>query len=77
MARRRRRGRRGRGFGPVVLGLSLAIVAIAAFGAIGWVVFRESARPGLDAASLCPEDGPAGHLAVLLDTTDPVSTTQL
>ena len=76
MARRRGR-RRGRGAAPILLGLSLGAVALAAFGAIGWVVFRESARPGLDATSLCPEGGPAGHLAVLLDTTDPVSATQL
>lgn len=77
MARRRRSRRKGNGPGTTLLGVALIAGALAAFGAIGWLVFTESKRPGIDAASLCPEDGPSGHLAILLDTTDPVSATQL
>ncbi|GIT90452.1 hypothetical protein JANAI62_00660 [Jannaschia pagri] len=77
MARRRRNRRRGGGLGATLLGAALIVAALAAFGVIGWLVFTESNKPGIDAASLCPEDGPRGHLAILLDTTDPVSATQL
>lgn len=77
MARRRRSRRRGGGAGATLLGVALIAGAVAAFGVIGWLVFTESGKPGIDAATLCPEDGPTGHLAILLDTTDPVSATQL
>lgn len=76
MARRRRSRRRGRG-GGTVLGAGLVAVALAGFGSLGWLLWDRARAPGIDAATLCPEDGPAGHLAILVDTTDPVSATQL
>ncbi|MEL7184286.1 MAG: hypothetical protein AAGK57_11655, partial [Pseudomonadota bacterium] len=78
MARRRqRRSRKRGGLGAPVLGATLIVAALAAFGTIGWFLVQEARKPGIDAASLCPEDGARGHLAFLLDTTDPVSQTQL
>ena len=81
MARRRRRGggrARGRGGGAgTVMGAGLIALALSAFGALGWVLVDRASAPGIDEASLCPEDGPAGHMAVLIDMTDPVSATQL
>lgn len=75
---RRRRTRRGRsGAGRTVLGLVLVAVALSAFSAIGLVLWREAGRGGIDAVSLCPETGPVGQLAILLDTTDPVAPAQL
>ncbi|MGB3408130.1 MAG: hypothetical protein WBA67_11610 [Jannaschia sp.] len=74
---RRRRSRRSGGGGATVLGLALIGAALAAFGLIGWMLFAEANKPGFNADSLCPEDGPVRHLAILLDTTDPVSATQL
>jgi hypothetical protein len=59
------------------LGIALATAALAAFAALGWLLIERAGAPGLDAASLCPEDGPAAHLAILVDMTDPVSATQL
>lgn len=76
-ARRRPRRRRSRGGVTIVIGAGLIVAALAAFGGIGWAVWRASGAPAIDAASLCPEDGPVGHLAILLDTTDPVARAQL
>lgn len=78
MARRRRRARgRGGSSGGTALGVVLIVAALAAFAGLGWVLVDRASAPGIDAASLCPEDGPSGHLAILIDTTDPVSVTQL
>ncbi|TFL19632.1 hypothetical protein [Jannaschia formosa] len=76
MARRRRSRRQG-GAGRTVLGAGLIVLALAGFGGLGWLLWDRAQAPGLDAASLCPEDGPVGHLAILIDTTDPISPTQL
>ncbi|PWJ18337.1 hypothetical protein [Jannaschia seohaensis] len=76
MARRRRSRRRG-GAGKTVVGVLLIAVALAGFGGLGWMLWDRAQAPGLDAATLCPADGPVGHLAILIDTTDPISPTQL
>lgn len=78
MARRRRpRRRRSRGGITILIGAGLIVVALAAFGGIGWALWRATDGPAIDEASLCPETGPAGQLAILLDTTDPVAPAQL
>lgn len=81
MARRRRtsrsRRRSGAGSGTTLLGAVLIVVGLSVIGGIIWFVIDESSKPGVDIASLCPADGPTGHLAILLDTTDPVAATQL
>lgn len=60
-----------------MIGVGLILAALVAFGGIGWTLWRASGAPAIEAASLCPETGPAGHLAILLDTTDPVAPAQL
>lgn len=67
--RGRQRQRKSIIFGTLIL---LVVIGIAA-GAIYYQVTRT--RP-LDADSLCPADGPAGHYVLLLDTTDPLTFTQ-
>ncbi|WP_371154409.1 hypothetical protein [Jannaschia sp. 2305UL9-9] len=59
------------------MGIGLIVAALSALGVIGWFLFAEAGKAPIDSTSLCPADGPTGHLAILLDTTDPVSSTQL
>jgi len=77
MARRRRSSRRRGGGGKTALGAVLIVLALAGFGGLGWLLWDRAQAPGIDAATLCPEDGPVGHLAILIDTTDPISPAQL
>lgn len=77
MARSRRRSR-NRGGGAI--GTILAVIAIVAMisgtGAFFYWSYSGSDIE-IDEASLCPETGPTAHLAILVDTTDPMSLTQL
>lgn len=77
MARKRRRRRGKNTFGKNVFGFLLIGVGLSAFFALGYFAFVESQKPGYDPESLCPEDGVRRHLAILVDTTDPISMTQL
>ena len=77
MARTRRRRRGKNSTGKNVLGILLIGVVISAFSVLGIYAFIESQKPGYDPKSLCPENGVNGHLAILVDTTDPISMTQL
>lgn len=78
MASRRRVNRRHSNYSKrdtfpytVLLGVSLgAIIPIVYF---AWQVFQ---RPDPDAATLCPATGPVGALAVLVDTSGPLSKPQ-
>ena len=75
---RNRRRRRGEGGALGVVLAGLAIVAM--IGVAGLVFFWSyfsSQGPRIDEASLCPETGPTAHLAILVDTTDPMSLTLL
>lgn len=77
MARSRRRSR-NRGGGAI--GTILAVVAIVAMISVTGAFFYWSYSGSdleIDEASLCPVTGPAAHLAILVDTTDPMSLTQL
>jgi hypothetical protein len=58
------------------IGVLIILIALGALGAIGFLSFRLSSEPGLT-AELCPADGPVEHLAILLDTTDPLTLTHL
>ncbi len=58
-----------------VLGALMILVAFAALGAIALNAFDRVRSPGLD-GDLCPADGPVAHLAILLDTTDPLVPAQ-
>jgi hypothetical protein len=54
-----------------------AIALLAAFsvlGAAGYYMVTKEAP--LDAATLCPADGPSGHYVLLVDKTDPLNFTQ-
>ncbi|WP_458527255.1 hypothetical protein [Onishia taeanensis] len=74
---KRRSYRRKRKSNATGIGVLIMVIAISGFGALAYVGVTESQRPEVDQATLCPVDGPAGHLAILLDTTDPLSMTQL
>lgn len=63
--------------GGTLLGIVLLLVALTVAGGLSFAYYRAANRPDIDAATLCPEDGPSGHLAILLDTTDPLTLSQL
>lgn len=77
MARSRRRSRNREGG---TIGTFLAVIAIVAMisgtGAFFYWSYSGSDLE-IDEASLCPETGPTAHLAILVDTTDPMSFTQV
>lgn len=77
MARKRRRRRKDGG----AIGFVIAVVAVFAMvGATGGFFYWSYSRsqgPAIDESSLCPKEGTEAHLAILVDTTDPVSFTQL
>jgi len=77
MARNRRR-RRGEGgaIGPILAILAIVVMVVGT-GVFFFWSYSRSNGPEIDEASLCPETGPTGHLAILVDTTDPMSLTQL
>lgn len=77
MARNRRRKRRSGGV-LVPIAAVLGIVGLTAAMA-GTYYFASLGSQGamIDQATLCPEAGPEAHLAILVDTTDPMSLTQL
>lgn len=73
----RRTARRGKSATASLGGILLIVVAIAGFAGVGYVYWQAHQAPGLDETSLCPRDGVKGHLAILLDTTDPLTLTHL
>lgn len=73
----RRRSRKTNGSGGTTAGVILMVLALAGMGGVGYLLFLRSKSPQIDAETLCPANGPAAHLAILVDTTDPLSLTQL
>lgn len=77
MARNRRRKNKN---GGVIVPI-LAILGIggltAAMAGTYYYMSIGSQGPVINEASLCPETGPTNYLAILVDTTDPMSQTQL
>lgn len=63
--------------GGTLLGIVLLLVALTVAGGLAYSYYGAAHRPAIDAATLCPEDGPSGHLAILVDTTDPLTLSQL
>lgn len=59
------------------LGIAMIVAVVCTISFLLYLAFRESQEPGFDSTTLCPEAGAIGHLAVLLDTTDPISISQL
>ena len=71
MARRQSRRRNSaQGAGAAVGGIALIFLALAALGGLALFYFSVTPKPRLDAASLCPVDGPQGITVVLVDTSD-------
>jgi hypothetical protein len=68
---------RPKGKGGTILGIVLGLIAVAGFGVLGYAWKLTADLPGIDDVTLCPDSGPAGHLAFLIDMTDPVSKTQV
>ena len=73
---RRRTARRKEAASGIVWGMVLAVLAAGCL-AGGYVAWRyASTRIVLDDSTLCPEQGPTGTFAVLLDLTDPLTSPQ-
>jgi len=71
VARRQSRQRNGaRGTGAAIGGIALIFLALAALGILALFYFTVTPKPKLDAASLCPIEGPRGIAVVLVDTSD-------
>ncbi|MDR9394785.1 MAG: hypothetical protein RI571_10805 [Roseovarius sp.] len=75
---RNKRHRRGEGgaIGPILAILAI-VVMVGGTGAFFFWSYSRSQGPEIDEVSLCPKTGPTAHLAILVDTTDPISLTQL
>ena len=71
MARRRRRN--DGGHWAVLGGVGLLLVVLAVGGAAAY--FKINAHV-MDPETLCPAEGPLGHVVVLVDKTDPLNFTQ-
>jgi hypothetical protein len=59
--------------------LGLVLIALAILLACGLFAaskYIQGKRPALDNASMCPVDGPAGLIVLLVDTTDPLNAIQ-
>lgn len=56
--------------GAAIGGIALIFLALAALGSLALFYFSVTPKPRLDAASLCPVDGPQGITVVLVDTSD-------
>jgi hypothetical protein len=82
MATRRTRRRRGGSRRGAQSASNFAwgalLVVLVALGATGgyFAWSYASSRPSINAATLCPEDGPTGAFVVLLDLTDPLTPQQ-
>ena len=59
-----------------IFGVLMSFVALGVLGVFGFLNFKLSREPGLT-EDLCPADGPRAHLAILIDTTDPLTLTHL
>jgi outer membrane protein OmpA-like peptidoglycan-associated protein len=70
----RRRGH-GRGGGQL-LWIGLIALSIVAFAGIGYAAWSIGQRPGHDAATNCPDGGPRGAIAILIDGSSPLSRAQ-
>ena len=74
---RRRASRRGKsGLGRGVLYGGLIALSVAGFAAMGYAAWSVNQRPGTDAATLCPDGGPVGAIAILIDASGPLSRAQ-
>jgi hypothetical protein len=65
-----RRRNSAQGAGAAIGGIALIFLALAALGSLALFYFSVTPKPWLDAASLCPVDGPQGITVVLVDTSD-------
>ena len=59
-----------------IFGVLMIIAALGVLAGIGFYNFKLSLEPGLT-DEFCPVDGPRKHLAILIDTTDPLKLTHL
>jgi len=67
-SRSRRRG--GGETGKHAAGIALIVLTISVVGAGAYILNTKPERPKLDAASLCPTDGPRSATVILLDASD-------
>mgnify|MGYP001158983358 FL=1 len=70
-----RRGSRSGGGRPLLWGYLIAL-SVAGFAAMGYAAWSVNQRPGIDAATLCPDDGPVGATAILIDGSGLLSRAQ-
>lgn len=71
-----RRGKFRRGAGHKLLWGGLIALSLAGFMVMGYAAWLVNQRPGTDSATLCPDDGPVGAIAILIDVSGPLSRTQ-
>lgn len=76
MARRRKKRRGSSPFAAVPAVLGIGLVAAAMAGTY-YLAYKDTRKPAISEIDLCPVDGQEAHLAILVDTTDPMSLTQL
>lgn len=63
--------------GGTALAMLMLLSAVLIGGGYAYLYYKGASKELLNEATLCPESGPKGHLAVLVDMTDPASMTQM
>jgi len=76
MARSRRMKKKSSAAAVRFAAVSGIVLVVIAFGAYLWFQVNQSKLADTDPFSLCFNDRPSGYLAILIDTTDPLSPTQ-
>lgn len=71
-----RKIRKKRGTGNWLWG-GLIALSLAVLGAIGYAAWSVNQRPGFDATTNCPDTGPVGAIAILIDTSASLSRAQM
>lgn len=76
MARHKRRRRGSNPLAPIAAVLGIGLVAAAMAGTY-YFAYQDTQGSAVNAVDLCPVDRHEPHLAILVDTTDPMTLTQL
>lgn len=64
------------GLGRSLLWGGLIVASAVGFAGLGYAAWKVSQRPGADTATLCPNTGPIGAVAILIDSSGLLSRTQ-
>lgn len=76
MAKKKKKKQGSSPLAPIAAVLGISLVAAAMVGTY-YFAYQDAQKTAISEADLCPMDGQEPHLAILVDTTDPMTLTQL